>query len=196
MLANDIAKYVEYTAVEDIDTKAHVMFSSVEKRNLRGKVIEIVKKLKDIIVKSNIVLPNRMELELSHHYGIDNYFEYGAAILNCINREYCKKLIILLPSQNHPVHHHILKEETFHVLYGNVTIELDGQPRSLNAGEMLTIERNSKHSFSSENGCIFEEVSTTHYKDDSFYDDAEIKENENRKTQMTFWSDWLEKEIV
>ena len=50
---------------------------------------------------------------MSHHYGIEKYEEWGAAILNCINREYCKKLIVLLPGQNHPFHHPVKKEETF-----------------------------------------------------------------------------------
>ena len=41
--------------------------------------------------------------------------------------------------------------------------------------------------FSSKNGAVFEEVSTTHYKNDSFYDDQKIMESTNRKTQMTLF---------
>lgn len=196
VLANDLAKYTEFTAEKDIDANEPVMYDDVNIKNSRVKVLSIIKQLKDVIVKSNIVLPNRIELELSHHYGIKKYKECGAAILNCINREYCKKLIILLPKQKHPVHHHVKKEETFHVLYGNMKVNINGEEKLLKAGEMLTIERRVKHSFSSETGCVFEEVSTTHYKDDSFYDDKEVVENKSRKTQMTFWSDWLYKNIT
>ncbi len=196
LLSNDISKYTEFTAKKDIATNEPVMIKDVASKNLRAQVLTIIKQLKKMIVKSNAVLPNRMELELSHHYGIDKYFECGAAILNCINREYCKKIIILLPGQQHPIHHHVKKEETFQVLYGSMSVNIDGKGRDMEAGDMLTVERDVKHSFSSKDGCIFEEVSTTHFKDDSFYQDQKIINNENRKTQMTFWSDWLKKEIV
>ena len=196
VLANDISKYIEYVASKDINNNEPVMFDFVVSDNLREKVLEIVKQLKEIIMKSNIVLSNRIELELSHHYGIEKYFEFGAAILNCINREYCKKLIILLPGQDHPIHHHMRKEETFQVLYGEMAVHLNGNDMALKPGEMLIVEREAKHSFSSKEGCIFEEISTTHFKNDSFYEDERVGENEKRKTQVTFWSDWLEKEIV
>ena len=196
ILANDMSKYTEYTAREAINGKAPCMSDDVDANHLRGKVVDIIKRLRPIIVCGNIKLPNRMELELSHHYGIERYFEYGAAILNLINREYCKKIIILLPGQRHPAHHHVKKEETFHVLYGGMTINLEGKEIFLDAGEILTVERNTKHSFFSEPGCIFEEVSTTSIKSDSYYEDEEVANNWKRKTELTFWSDWLEKEII
>jgi hypothetical protein len=39
----------------------------------------------------------------------------------------------------------------------------------------------SKHSFSTKNGVVFEEISTTHFKDDSHYSDPEISNNDDRK---------------
>ena len=146
-------------------------------------------------MESQIVLPNKIDLELSHHYGIENYEKVGAAILNCINREYCKKLIILLPGQSHPPHYHEKKEETFQVLYGEMNLELEKEKISLKPGDIQTVERKINHSFSSEKGCIFEEVSTTHYKDDSFYEHEDVKNNQNRKTYMTFWTDWMSNPI-
>lgn len=195
VLANDFSKYTEYIAGKDLNVNEAIMYDCVNAKNLREQILNIIKQLKEIIVKSNIVLPNRLDLELSHHYGIEKYSEYGAAILNCINREYCKKLIILLPGQNHPDHHHVKKEETFHVLYGDMNVNLSGKDKSLQAGDMLTVEREMKHRFSSHGGCVFEEVSTTHYKNDSFYEDKKVINNKERKTEMTFWSDWLYKEL-
>ncbi len=195
VLANDISKYIEYKLNKDIKINEVINFKDVELKNLRENVLEIIKKLKNIILESHIVLPNKIDLELSHHYGIEKYEKIGAAILNCINREYCKKLIIMLPGQKNPSHYHVKKEETFQVLYGDLKINLSGKEKLLKAGEMLTVERKIPHDFSSENGCIFEEVSTTHYKNDSFYEDEEITKNKDRKTGMTFWSDWLEEDL-
>ncbi len=53
-----------------------------------------------------------------------------------------------------------------------------------------------KHGFDSKKGAIFEEVSTTHYKDDSYYDDESIMRNSDRKTSLTMWVDQLNKQIL
>jgi N-acetylneuraminate synthase len=195
LTANDISKYAEYTAAKDIGINEPILFASLKVRNLRERVLKIIKELKEIILKSHIVLSNKVDLELSHHYGIERYEEWGAAILNCINREYCKKIIILLPGQKHPFHYHLKKEETFQVLYGNMDVTVGKEVRQLKAGDMLTVERSVKHNFATKDGVIFEEVSTTHYKDDSFYDDKSIAQNLERKTELTFRADWLYKNI-
>lgn len=195
VVANEMSKYMEYIANRDMNANEPLLLADITVANLRDKVLKIVNQVKKLLVESRIALPNRMEMEISHHYGIDKFYEWGATIINCINREYCKKLIILLPGQNHPIHYHSKKEETFHVLYGDMSVHLDGLDKECKAGEMVTVERDKKHSFSSKSGAIFEEISTTHYKDDSFYDDKNVINNKNRKTALTFWSDWLFKEI-
>lgn len=195
LLANDISKYIEYVLVKELKANEAIDLKDLKIRNLREKVLKIIKGLKEIILNSHIALPNKIDLELSHHYGIERFDEWGAAILNCINREYCKKLIILLPGQRHPFHHHLKKEETFQVLYGSMDVTIDNEVKALKAGDMLTVERGVSHDFSSKEGVIFEEVSTTHYKDDSFYEDKTIANNKDRKTEMTFRSNWLYESI-
>lgn len=195
VLANDLSKYMEYTANREILINQPVLFSDVRSKNLREKFLQIITSVSRILVESKIPLPNKVEFELSHHYGIEKFDEWGAVIISCVNREYCKKLILLLPGQKHPVHYHVKKEETFHVLYGDILINLNDIEKDYHPGDIVVVERGARHSFSSKNGAVFEEISTTHYKNDSFYDDPEITNNNNRKTEMTFWSDWLIKPI-
>jgi len=76
-----------------------------------------------------------------------------------------------------------------------MTVDLEGEARTMRAGDMLTVERGAKHCFSSKDGAVFEEVSTTHFTNDSFYEHKEIEDNPNRKTRLTFLSSWLSKEI-
>ena len=195
VVANDMSKYAGLIANADINSNAPVMVDVVTITNLRGKVLDIVNQVRSLLIESRVALPDRLEMELSHHYGIDRFEEWGAAIINCINREYCKKLIILLRGQNHPFHYHKRKEETFQVLYGDMSVSVDGQEKKCKVGDMIIVERGVKHNFSSANGAIFEEISTTHYKDDSFYEDQSIMTNKDRKTALTFWSDWLSKPL-
>ena len=60
----------------------------------------------------------------------------------------------------------------------------------LKAGELFTIEQGISHSFYSEDGCVFEEISTTHLADDSYYEDEIISQKQltERKTLVTDWS--------
>lgn len=196
ILANDVSKYMIYTLKNDITANAPVMFDNVTVKNIREKVLEIIKAVCEMIKKSNLRLQDKLELELSHHYGIDNFYTCGCTIITCVNREYCKKIILLLPGQANPTHAHKLKEETFHVLYGSLSLILDGVERNYSEGEIIVVERDKKHSFASKTGAVLEEISTTHYKNDSFYDDDKIAETSQRKTYMTFHADWLKKTIV
>ncbi len=101
----------------------------------------------------------------------------------------------MLPGQKHPFHFHQKKEETFYVLYGSMEATIGKEKRPLKAGDMLTVERGVNHDFATAEGVVFEEVSTTHYKNDSFYEDAAVADNKDRKTELTFRSDWLYKSI-
>jgi N-acetylneuraminate synthase len=68
-----------------------------------------------------------------------------------------------------------------------VAINLGGMERIVNAGEVITIERGVKHSFSSAPGAVIEEISSTHATSDSYYLDPEIAKNKQRKTFITYW---------
>ena len=193
LVASDFSKYTEFISSRAINENEPVLFTDVYVKNLRNKVLQIMYDVRKLLVESNTGLPAKVDLELSHHYGIDNFEKFGATIINCINREYCKKLIIMLPGQAHPAHYHKKKEETFHILYGNITIKLDGNEKEYKSGDMVVVERGMEHSFSSKNGAVFEEISTTSFTEDSYYTDEDILKNKNRKTEMTFWSDWLTK---
>ena len=130
---------------------------------------------KGMLYEAGIALGEDYEVELSHHYGMKHFRQHGAIIINIINREYCKKYIIVLPGQTHPTHAHKVKEETFQVLYGELDVIMeDGEVKRLKPGDIQTVLRGEYHSFASKGGAIFEEVSTQHMKSDSYYKDPEV----------------------
>ena len=194
-IANDFSKYRDFFAVEDIPVNAPVSFANTQVQDNRAKVREVVGKLCKLIKDSGIQLQDKLDLELSHHYGLDRFDEVGCAIITCVNREYCKKILLQLPGQYNPVHTHHKKEETFHVLYGTLEITLAGEKKVYQAGDIVVVERGKPHDFGTSTGAVMEEISTTHYKNDSFYDDNNIAETALRKTYMTFYRSWLQGEI-
>ena len=148
-----------------------------------------VHKVKAILNEAKIHLNPEFTVEFSHHYGIEEFINTGATIINCINREYCKKILVQTPGQNHPSHYHKLKEETFHLLSGDLEIWLDGMKRLLSPGDTCLVMPGIWHSFKTLNGCVIEEISTTHYKNDSVYKDPSINKLElkSRKTIVPNW---------
>ena len=150
----------------------------------------IMLQVRGMLNEARIHVGKDFTIEISHHYGLKRFREYGAVIIDCINRDYCKKLIVQLPRQKHPYHHHLKKEETFLVLHGNAEIEINGHRKEYAPGEMITVHPGEWHKFQTANGVIFEEVSTTHYDNDSTYEDQTIarKKRRERKTVVPNWA--------
>jgi sialic acid synthase SpsE/mannose-6-phosphate isomerase-like protein (cupin superfamily) len=187
--ANDLSKYTHFYAETDILANKPLLTSNVKKVETRNRIYQIMEQLKAILRESRVVVPHQLDFEISHHYGIDRFEEVGATIISYLNREYCKKLIIVLPGQIHPEQYHQLKEETFIVQYGEMELVLDDVARICRPGDIITVERGVRHKFSSQTGAVIEEISSTHYRDDSYYTDPAIADNHFRKTLLTYWID-------
>jgi N-acetylneuraminate synthase len=142
-----------------------------------------------LLYEAGIQPGDNVTIEVSHHYGIDRCRETGCILVNAVNREYCNKFIIMLPGQRHPQHKHRLKEETFHVLWGDLEVLLEEQAVLMRPGDRLLVERGKRHAFSSRNGCVFAEISTHSERGDSYYADPEIaaKDPLERKTIVERW---------
>lgn len=149
-----------------------------------------IHELKAILNYNKIHIGDNFDMEISHHNGIDNFKKVGCFLFNIINKKYAKKMLVMLPYQKHPLHFHKKKEESFHVISGSLISNLNGKKKTLYPGEILHINKNSWHKFEAgKEGCIFDEISTTSYKDDSFYKDKKIKKltRDNRKTYIKKW---------
>ena len=152
------------------------------------KISHIAEVAKALLDNANVPLSGNETAELSAHYGLDNFADFGALIIDKVNREYCKKIIISLPGQFHPTHHHIKKEEAFELLHGDCVLNLNGKDVNMSKGKPIVIARGVKHSFSTTGGCVIEEISTTHIPGDSIYEDPQINSLKlsDRKIKINF----------
>jgi sialic acid synthase SpsE/D-lyxose ketol-isomerase len=179
------------TAAANVESNAPLMLDEVNLPD-DGDYLTIkraVHEVKAMLNEARIVLNSDFKVEYSHHYGIPRFREVGAVLIECVNRSYCKKLIVQLPGQHHPNHHHVRKEETFQVLYGVLHVEIDNHTHVLHPGEILLVQPGVWHRFWTDTGVIFEEISSTHYNNDSFYKDQAINrlERSERKTVLDHW---------
>lgn len=187
LVANEMSKYTSIRLGTDIAAGEPLLHGNIQLVHNRERVEQIAQQVRKFVKKTRLILPHKADLEISHHYGIENFSSVGAILLTYINREYCKKMIVMLPGQKHPEHYHKLKEETFHVQFGEMTMWLNGHEKSYKAGDLILVPREVKHSFATKTGVVFEEISSTHYPNDSFYLDEAITNNLHRKTLLTYW---------
>jgi N-acetylneuraminate synthase len=157
-----------------------------------------IHEVKALLNEARIALSSEFQVQYSHHYGIRRFRETGVVIITCINREYCKKVLVQLPGQVHPLHYHKLKEETFQVLHGTLEISVDGRSRVLRPGDTCLVLPGVWHSFRTTTGCVLEEVSTTHYLNDTVYQDAAINGMAlaERKTVVDHWGRFQVQRLV
>tara|TARA_B100001758_G_C18415558_1_gene619271 strand:- start:4239 stop:5792 length:1554 start_codon:yes stop_codon:yes gene_type:complete len=185
MIGKDIVINIDSEADAVVNINDVTISENIELNILKKAIHEV----KALLREACVVIGNDFDVEFSHHYGIKKYNEIGTVIITCINREYAKKILVQLPNQDHPLHYHKRKEETFQVLYGDLTSTLDGVSKILKPGDSVLVQPGVWHSFKSKNGCVFEEVSSTHFNDDSFYKDKNINKmkREERKTVVKHW---------
>lgn len=187
LLAQDFSKYTEFVACNDIPENGPLMQEHVKASNTREAIYRIVCDVKALIRKSKVQVPGQCELEISHHYGVERFRETGLTAITVINREYCKRLMVILPGQKHPEQWHDVKDETYHVLYGEVIVDLDGIQTTHKANGVVTIPHGVRHSFWTKGGAVIEEVSSSYSSNDSLYTDPAISANKNRKTFVAYW---------
>jgi len=187
LTANQWSKYSRYQATTALKAGTPLLEAQTHCIQERQQVLQAVEAVKTLLQAGQIVVPGQSDLEISHHYGIDRFCEFGLTMITVVNREYCKKLLVMLPGQTHPEQFHERKEETFVILHGELTLWLDDVEHTAQRGDVITVQRGVKHKFFSRSGVVFEEISSTHHKSDSFYTDPSINTNARRKTLLTHW---------
>ena len=189
LVANNLSKYREFRVIRPITANAPVLPEFVEETDHQRVIYTIIADVKALLKASRTVVPSQLELEISHHHGLENFRRFGSTTITVVNREYCKRIILCLPGQTHPEQWHQLKDETYHLLHGEIELTLDGVKRILRQNEVVIIPCGVKHEFTSVHGAVIEEISSAYSQSDSYYTDSTINANKHRKTYITNWMD-------
>jgi N-acetylneuraminate synthase len=128
-----------------------------------------------LLRQAAIVLPRRATASIYHHEGATSVYQTGALFIKVVDRDYCKSYVVMQAHQRYPDHYHRIKTESMYVLWGELTVALDGTEHRLGPGEIIHIERGQDHAFYTERGTVFEEISTTYVPNDSVYLDETIR---------------------
>ena len=162
LVARELSKYTEYYAERDFKKDEALMLDGLRVRELWKQVYQIVERLRTMLKESRVALPPYVDLEISHHYGMERFDEWGAVLVKVLNRVYSKMLVVMFPGQSYPRHHHVQKEESYHILFGDVSVEVNGETHELKTGDVLSVSRGVPHRFKTKGGVIIEEIATTY----------------------------------
>jgi sialic acid synthase SpsE/mannose-6-phosphate isomerase-like protein (cupin superfamily) len=181
-------------ATEDIKDGEAIYKEQIEMlEDPDNSLSSILLQARGMLSRSRTALNEDAEVEISHHYGMSRFREFGAILITCVNRDYAKKIVVQLPRQKHPYHYHKKKEETFHLLWGDLEITINGKILKMNPGDIALVKPGEWHKFQTLNGAIIEEISTTSLSDDSVYEDSKIKNvlASERKTKILNWKEFF-----
>ena len=184
--SNNFSLRTDLVSCKKIFKGSAIFEQDVNSINTYRPIEKILEKTRDLIILAGTSLSPDIDIEISHHYGIDKFLDYGAVLIPLINREYAKKLVVMFENQTHPEHFHKLKEESFVVLTGKLEVNLDGQTRILLPGDILLIPRLARHSMLAIKDTVFEEISSTNMTNDSYYSNS-INLDSARKTLTSLW---------
>ncbi len=193
LISNDLSKFKTFIARKNILNSKPVLIKDLKIFDERSEVEAIRYKVLDQINEAKITVNSNKKIEISHHYGLENFYKFGLCMITIVNKKYCKKLLFIFKNQKHPAQYHKKKTETFEVLFGNIilktTINGKRKKRTLKPGDTYTIQKNEIHEFTthSKNGAIIEEISTTSIKSDSFYVDNKINLRKDRKSFISLY---------
>lgn len=137
-------------------------------------------RIKELLLASGVVLPKRGEVKVYHHKGPENFKEVGAVFISVIQSDYCKFIVVMIEGQSYPVHYHRIKDESYFMLYGDLEVTIEEETSRLEKGDLISVPRRFTHSFATEHGCVFEEVSTAYLNNDSVYEDESIRKMEKK----------------
>lgn len=193
LIANDLSKFKTFITKKNIKKSGPIFYKDLKIIDNRHKIEKIRNQVIDLISVSKIIVNTNQKIEISHHYGLNNFYKFGLSMITIVNKKYCKKLLFLFNNQKHPAQYHKNKTETFEVLFGNIILrtKLNGKRKKiiLKPGDTYTIQKNEIHEFTtkSKNGAIIEEISTTSIKSDSYYLDKSINLRNDRKSFISLY---------
>jgi len=182
LTGGSFSKYNTFVAKDDLQQHSAIECKDVDITHNRPRIQTIHDMVMKQLKEANVSFNGPQEMEISHHYGFENFDEIGMCIITLINEEYCKKVLVVRPGQTNPDHYHKSKKETFFVVDGEAIFNINGDEHILSKGQMITVNPQDRHMIASKTGAVIEEISTNHQPNDSFYLDENINNNPHRKT--------------
>ena len=111
------------------------------------------------------------------HFCLDDFDKYGLIeywIANEAEEGYCGKFLFVFDGQTCPYHHHDYKHETFYIVKGKTKMNVDGEERVMDEGEVLAMPPGVKHSFTGIGPVLLLEASKPCREHDNIFQNKQV----------------------
>lgn len=135
----------------------------------------ILERFKAQMAEWNITPPKTEAIVID--FNLDEFEQYGLIEYWIANEEaegYCGKFLFVFDGQTCPYHHHKRKHETFYVVKGRIRMNIRGEDRIMEEGEILAMPPNTAHSFTGLGPALLLEASKPCREKDNFFEDKRI----------------------
>ena len=78
--ANDMSKYSDFYTEADIEEKAPLLDSNTLRRDIRENIYTIILQVRELVERSGVIVPKQVDVEISHHYGVDRFYDFGLTL--------------------------------------------------------------------------------------------------------------------
>jgi mannose-6-phosphate isomerase-like protein (cupin superfamily) len=121
------------------------------------------------------------EQVLTPHFGLHDFYRIGEIeywIVNDRVNQYCGKFLFMFDQQRCPLHHHNMKDETFFIMKGTVSMQADDQVFLMQQGDTYKMRPGVDHTFAAVDGpALVLEVSLPSIEHDNMFADERIGNN-------------------
>ena len=110
-------------------------------------------------------------------FSLGDFYKYGLIEYWVANEEkegYCGKFLFLFKGQTCPYHYHAKKHETFFVVKGTITMNIEGVESEHPQGSLVALDQNKSHSFTGLTDALILEVSKPCTPGDNFFKDKNV----------------------
>jgi D-lyxose ketol-isomerase len=115
---------------------------------------------------------------LTPHFGLHDFYRIGEIeywIVNDRANQYCGKFLFMFADQRCPLHHHMVKDETFYIVKGNVSMQAGSATFMMKPGDTFKMKPGVDHTFAAVDGpALVLEVSLPSIEHDNVFADKAI----------------------
>ena len=115
---------------------------------------------------------------LTPHFGLHDFYRVGEIeywIVNDRVNTYCGKFLFMFDKQRCPLHHHMMKDETFFIVKGNVSMTANEKTWLMRQGDTFKMRPGVDHTFAAVDGpALVLEVSLPSIEHDNMFSDKRI----------------------
>ena len=109
LISNELSKFKTFIAKKNIKSSQPLLHKDLEIIDKRFEIEEIRNKVLDQINEAKINVNTNKKIEISHHYGLENFYRFGLCMITIVNKNIVRNYYFYL--KNRSIQPNIIKRK-------------------------------------------------------------------------------------